>query len=128
MSWVRKKPSNMTICAGDLNQRIFIYDRDIRAPNFGGVDYDEDFSKKRSVWAMIETVDGQEFFDGTNLISTKTHKFYIRWIRDLSIQNVVDFKNQRYKIQKIENQNEKNEFFILHCVILGSKDIQTNKA
>lgn len=123
-----KKSTNITICAGDMNKRIDIYDRNIVPPQDGSVDYGEKFDGKRTVWAMIETVDGDQMFDGTNMITTKTHKFYIRWKSNLSIQNWVDYQGQRYQIQLIENQNERNRFYILHCNIRGDNSLPVNQA
>jgi len=69
---------------GSMNSRITINARQIQAPNYTDVNFNEVFTKKLDCWAMIETVNGKTIFDSTNTERILTHKFHIR-----NVPNVV---------------------------------------
>jgi SPP1 family predicted phage head-tail adaptor len=127
MTYIIKKPKNTVVCAGDLNKKILISVRNIVTPQDGAVDYSEALSEKRAVWAMVETVTGASIFDGTNIVPEFTHRFTIRWQKDLTIQNRIEFQGQVYRIIKVENQNQLNRFWVISCKLIGDQDLLNNQ-
>jgi hypothetical protein len=63
---------------GSMNNRIFIYDRDIQVPLQNEVNFTEKFTPKLNCWALIETVKGISMFDHSNVERVVTHRFFIR--------------------------------------------------
>jgi SPP1 family predicted phage head-tail adaptor len=116
------------ICIGDLDSRIKIQVRTLKAPE-SGVDFTEEFTEVKEVWAMVQTSRGLEFFDDTGLNTTFTHKFYIRFSSSFSItsEDWLEWNNQRYDIVEVENLDERNEFLLLKAIKKGDKDINANK-
>ena len=75
---IRKKRRN--VCIGDMEDEITLENRAIQAPEFGGVDFDEKFTAIAEYsWALIETVRGKTFFDGTGVEEDVTHWVYINY-------------------------------------------------
>lgn len=116
----------MLVCAGDLSKRIYVEVRTIMPPVDGGVDYSEEFTERKQIWAMVETINGAQIFDGTNIIGQISHRFTVRWRKDLTIQSWVEYQGQKYKIINIENQNQRNRFLILSCIVRGDADLRVN--
>lgn len=126
MTYVKKSAKNMLVCAGDLSKRIYVEVRTIMPPVDGGVDYSEEFTERKPLWAMVETVNGAQIFDGTNIVGQISHRFTVRWRKDLTIQSWVEYQGQKYKIINIENQNQRNRFLILSCTVRGDADLRVN--
>lgn len=117
---------DLVICAGDLNKRITVEVRTIKPPIDGGTDYMEEFTEQKKMWAKMETVKGAQIFDGTNIVGQISHKFTIRWRKNITIQNWVEYQGQRYKIMDIENQNENDKFYVISCTVRGDNNLRTN--
>ena len=114
------------ICIGSLNKRIVIQSRDIDTTTT--VDYTEEFMTTKTVWAMLETKNGSELFDGVNLIPAYTHIFYIRYFSGLTAESWIIFGNDRYDILDIENFNEDKNFLKIRCINKGDKTKEANYA
>lgn len=114
------------VCTGDLKEQVVIQLRALKAPQSGSVDFDEEFTTSRAVWAAIETRSGIERFDGVNLISSPSHFIYIRYTADIDVEKWITYKNDRYEILDVENLEERNEFLLLRCSPLGDKNLRTN--
>lgn len=128
MAYVTKKSRDMVICAGDLNKRITIYNRTITPPSGDSVDYSEVFSVPVTVYAMVETIKGTQLFDGTNLTYQSTHRFTIRYQKNLEIdiQKWVEYGGKKYKIVDVQNQNELNRFYIITANERGFDNLPVN--
>lgn len=122
------------VCIGSLNKRIKILLRAIQPPSSGGVDFSEEFTQEREVWAMIETVDGVTIFDETNVEQIVTHNVYIRYITGMTPEKWVNLLSVNggddvlLNILRVENFGENNRFYRMRCNLRGRDDLQANFA
>jgi len=116
------------VCIGDLRHKIQLYARDIVAPNnsIGAVistEFTENFTLIGNVWSAIKINQGKDIFDEVSLDKTTiTHYFYIRYKENITQENWVTYKNNRYDIKKVSNMNARDTFLKLDCVISGNVD------
>ncbi len=116
-SKIRKKKRQ--ICIGDMRDRVILEDRDLTAP-FVGVDASEVFSNASSIWAMIETVDGVEFFNSVNQAVDVTHFVYVNFDSSITVEKWLRLENgQRLDILKVDNLDERNSVLKLQCTNRG---------
>lgn len=118
------------VCAGSLNKKISILTRDIVPPAGDDVDFDEQFVVAKNVWAMIETVAGKVFFDGSNTDKSITHNFYIRYIPTIEItaEHWVLYNDNHFRIVNVENLDEANRFLLLRTTERGTQTKKVNFA
>lgn len=116
------------ICLGDLDQQITLQDRNITEPDFGKVDFGENFIKKDIIWASVNTVSGKTFFDGVNTESIITHEFMIRYDVSVTAETWILYDNNRYDILKTENYDGRKEFMKLICIDRGLSTLEATKA
>lgn len=109
------------VCIGDLRDRVNIQTRSIAVPVAGSVDLGETFVCDSTVWAMVETKNGVQVFDGTNIIGVATHNIYIRFICDVTFENWLTFKGRNYDILDVQNLEERDEFYLLRCSLRGTE-------
>ena len=121
---IRRK--HRKVCVGDMRDKIIIETRSIIAPVSGSVDFTESFTDTKTVFAMVETKTGVEIFDGTNLLGIATHLFYIRFIANITFQNWITFKNQKFDILDVQNLEERDEFYLLRCSLRGDETKPVN--
>ena len=121
---IRRKKQQ--ICIGDMRERIQINIRTIKAPVDGSVNFSEFFQEVETVWAMVETKQGVEIFDGTNLIGVASHFFYIRFLPDIDFTNWIKFKSQFFDILDVQNLEERDEFYLLRCSLRGDESKPIN--
>lgn len=116
--------NHRVICAGDLNRQIILQDRNITAPIWGSVDFDETFSGDATVWAKVDTVTGKTFFDSVNQRDTTiTHQIYIRYDSTVTAETWVQLDGRRLDILAVENLDERNEWLKLTCVDKGTSKV-----
>lgn len=124
------------ICIGDLDRLITLENRAIQSPR-DGVDYTELFTDKPivdsplspgDVWSMIETVSGKTVFDSTNIERVYSHKFYIRWIPDVTSETWILFDGERYNILSVEDLDARKEFLLLKATARGISVNSNNAA
>lgn len=124
------------ICIGDLDRMIILENRAIQSPK-DGVDYTELFTDKPiddsplspgEVWSMIETSSGATVFDGTNIERVYTHRFYIRWIPDVTSETWILFDGDRYEIINVEDLDARREFLLLKATLRGTSLNSNNAA
>jgi len=123
---IRRK--NRAVCIGDMRDKIVIQVRTITSPSSDGVDFTEVFNTDKTVWAMVETKNGVEIFDGTNLLGVATHYFYIRYIENLTAESWIKFKSKYFDILDIQNLEERDEFMLIRCNERGVTSKETNFA
>lgn len=107
------------VCIGDLDTMITLQNRNIVAPIFGAVDFNEDFKDKAEVWAAVNTVSGKTFFDGVSTDVNITHEVFIRYDEAVTAETWVALKNRRLDILMTENLDERSEFMKLICTDRG---------
>jgi len=123
-----KRRNDLTYCAGDMDKIISVFVRSIVPPSGLDVDFNENFTEQRNMAASIETVRGEEVFDGTGTVEEVTHKFVVKWQPNITFENWVSYKNKRYRIVDVENQNECNRFYIIRATIRGVNTLEVNKS
>ena len=115
------------VCFGDLNRKIKLYIRTLTAPDDSGeVDYEQTFSGERTVWSSVQTSSGKDIFDGTNMIGTASHFFYIKYISGLTSEDMVEWQSENYRILRLENLDENNEYMKLYCSLRGTTGNEVN--
>lgn len=112
------KKKKHQICLGDLKDRIVIQDRNIKAPQ-NGPDFSEKFDRNRTRKALINTVSGKVFFDGVGKETPITHNIYFRFDKNITNENWILFKKERYKILQLTNLDERNKWFLAECTDRG---------
>jgi len=122
-----KQRTHKRVCIGSLNHKIEIYVRSIKAPAKGSVDFSDEFTLKKIVWAMIESVSGETMFNASNIETVVTHQFYIRYIPGVDIVDVIVYGGLRYKIVNVENLNNENYFLLIKTSDRGDSDLAVNE-
>lgn len=116
---IKTKP--FRVCIGDLKDRIVINSRSITSPLGSGVDFGESFIDPVTTYAMIETAIGETIFDATNTEKIVTHHFYIRFLRNLTAEGWILFKEKYYDILNVENMNEEDRFMLIRACVRGTE-------
>lgn len=122
-----KKPLR-SVCIGDMRDKVTLQTRTITPPTNGSVDFTEVFNADNIVWAMVETREGKEIFDGTNLKGVATHYIYIRYIPNTTFEKWVKFNCKYYDIIDIQDLDERHEFYLLRCSERGTTSNLSNYA
>lgn len=121
------------ICIGDLNKKIILHTRDIDSPDTPlDFDYDQVLTTKEIIWAAIQTVSGQlgsgiAIFDGSELIGNASHLVYIRYNKNITSENFMEFESNYYRILRIENMDQNNTIMKMYCNIRGTVNNEVNK-
>lgn len=120
--FIQKKRRN--ICIGDMEDEITLENRDIQAPDFDTVDFDETFTALNPpVWSLIETVEGKTFFDGVSTEKDITHWIYINFDITVTAETWVKLQDgRRLDILRVENLDERSDFMLLHCDDRGAQE------
>ena len=116
---------------GDLRSRVRIHTRSLEAPLYDSADPVEAFDTGAKVWASVNTLDflssGKQLFDEVNLSEQPSHKFVIRFRKNISTENVIQWEGNYYKLLKIIDPEERHQFLELFAVLLGDKDLAANE-
>lgn len=108
------------VCAGDLNHRIEIFDRDIQAPNAGSAwAHRQQYTPKASVWAAVRTLNGVATFDGINLAGVQSLEAFIRYRSDVTAGDFLRIDGQNIEITSVEDLDRRREFLRLVCLDRG---------
>ena len=82
-------------------------------------DYTESFTLLHKVWAMVETPKGKVIFDDVGTEKRVTNVFYTRYLSDVTSQNWIIFRGQRYDIERVTNFQENNLYLQIDTIIRG---------
>jgi SPP1 family predicted phage head-tail adaptor len=87
------------------------------------------FADIKSVWAMIKTRSTAEFVQNTNIETSITTEFYIRYDSSIDFKQRlwVEYNNGRYEIVNYDNIDEENKFIKLTAIERGVKTINANQ-
>lgn len=113
------KRKHRKICIGDLDNLIKLQSRDIVAPVFDDVDFDEDFQDNSEVWAKIETHTGKTIFNGINTDFNITHDITIRFDSSVTTETWIEFDSRKFDIMMTEDLEERKEWLLLSCTVRG---------
>ena len=126
--FITKPKRNIKI--GDLNIPITIATRIKKANNINSQDVLIDQENLVSnTWAMQVTVNGEDIFNGVNLLGKVTDHFYIRRdsTKKIKIENIIICKGEAYKILEVlPNLHGENIFTMLKCSHTGLANINLN--
>lgn len=118
-------------CIAGMRHRIDLFFRAIQPITKDGVDYGEAFENKQTVWALLDTSHGIQFFDGANIEKRTTHRFIFRFISptlfNVTFEDFIVFKNIRYRVMNAENLEEDDTFHQLDCVVRGDDTLAVTK-
>lgn len=116
-----------SMCAGDLDRKIKIKSRAIKAPMVG-VDYSENFEDVKTVWSSFKSVKGINTFYLTNLDVEVDHVFGFRWFEGLTAENWIEYGGKSYDIVVMDNLDERNEWYFAYCNLRGVTSAPVNHA
>jgi len=117
----RIKPRASKVCTGDMKSYISIYTKTKQATNTAVVDPNLNLTLVVSMWAMKRSVNGEEIFDGVNMIGKITDNFYIRYGSvAINKTHILQFDGNNYEIvEVIPNLEGNSEFMVLKCSVRG---------
>ncbi len=113
------KRKHRKICIGDLDTLIKLQSRNIVAPFFNSVDFDEDFQDSAEVWALIETQTGRTVFDGVDTDINITHNIIIRYDVAVTAETWIELDSERIDIVFVEDLESRKEWMKLLCTTRG---------
>lgn len=126
----RIKPKPYKICTGDLRYQITIKSRTKGATNSSAAEPDLTLTDIVTVWAMQKSINGDEIFNGTNMVAKITDEFYFRYIPSLIIDksNIVAHNGELFNIEEIDlNVEGRRQFSMLKCSKRGTDTLSVNK-
>lgn len=95
--------------------KVTLQDRNIVPPKHGTADFDEKFTDKITVRAIVKTVRGKTYFDGINTERAITHEIKIEYIKGVTAETWLFFKGRRIDILAVENCCEADEVLVFTC-------------
>lgn len=120
------------VCMGDMRFPIEIRERTLGVPfnptDGVDVDYTENFVILHSVFAAIDTPEGQTTFNDIGISTVISHVFYVRFLDDVNTQSWIVFENNQYKIVKLTDFDGRKLFLKLECILRGDKDKDASSA
>lgn len=126
----RIKPKAYKICTGDLRYQITIKSRTKSATNTSAVEPNLTLADVATIWALQKSVNGEEIFNGTDIVSKITDEFYIRYNPSLIITktNIVGSNGSLYNIEDIiPNLEGRRQLTVLRCSKRGTDTLSVNK-
>mgnify|MGYP003674452694 FL=1 len=113
-----------------MKSYITIKQKTKNATNNSGLNSTITLSEGNGVWAMQKSVNGEEIFDGINIVGKITDHFYIRYNPQFIIDKTycVEFENNRYNIiDIIPNIEGRRNNTLLKCSITGNVILESTK-
>jgi len=112
-------------CIGDMRAYVSIYKKTKQATSTTAVDPNLNLTLVVATWALQKSVNGEEIFDGVNMIGKITDHFYIRYDSvAVNKTHILQFSGNNYEIVEIiPNLEGKYETIVLKCSIRGSSDL-----
>jgi SPP1 family predicted phage head-tail adaptor len=120
MGCAKKKFPKPEICTADLRHRVALQTRSLGA-SFTDNEPIETFATIDTIWAAIETPtgSGSRRFSGVALDDNTTHIFWVRYNTSLPFpedgNHFFLYRDQRYRIIRVANDMEQNEFYVIQC-------------
>lgn len=119
----RMDKSKVKVRIGDLDTVVSLRFRTLNEPNFGDVDFDEDFTDHIDVWSSVNTKSGVTIFNGVNTEVVISHEIVIRYEDGITAEMWIELEGGiLLDIEKVENINEDYEFLSIMCSLSGDKD------
>ena len=121
----RIKPRAAKTCIGNMRSFITFYKKTKQATNAIAIDPNLNLEPIVSMWAMQKSANGEEVFDGVNMIGKITDHFYIRYDSiKVNKTYILEFAGNFYEIvEVIPNLEGKYETIVLKCSIRGDSSL-----
>ncbi len=119
------------VCVGSMNRKIEIFSRALTPPIdplTGKFVSTETFVLLVSPWSMVETPKGVTVFDDLGQERVVNTVFTIRFFADLTSENWIVYKGQRYDILMITDFQQNELFLQLSCALSGNEALEGGKA
>jgi len=114
---IRKKKQQ--VCIGDLIDRVTLQTRALTAPTGGSAFYTLDFTGTE-IWAMIETREGTDLFDGVDEQRLITHNVYVNFDSAITAESWLLMEStERLDILQVVNLDQRSLFMKLVCTDRG---------
>jgi head-tail adaptor len=121
MACRKTKPKISDYCIGDLTHLITLQDRESAFDNTSSIDTLQTFTGSQ-VWASIETLSGKEIFEDVNLrVGVESHLMVIAYVSGLETKKWIEYNSKRFKILRVSNCGEANEWLKFYCEEKGLK-------
>lgn len=129
MARVEVRRDRRKVCVGDLRDRILLQNRKITEPPFGSRDFDENFSQKEEVWALVKTVTGKTFFSGVSGDVAISHEVIIRYDATVTSETWILLEDKsRLDVVTTEDLEKRHEYLRLLCIEKGLDTVEASKA
>jgi len=125
---VKVQRTNKTVCVGALRDTIQIMSRAISGIKTASASHLINFSCFAETRALVETKQGVETFDSTNINGLETHHFTIRYLAGIDSTMFVQFNCKNFSISRIINLNEENRYLTLICSERGDPSKKVNES
>jgi SPP1 family predicted phage head-tail adaptor len=125
---IKKRPYKA--CIGKLNVYITIRQKIKSSTNLSGLNSTITLSAGEGTWAFQKSVNGEEIFDGINMVGRITDHFYIRYNPQSSLDKtyLIELEGNRYNIEQIvPNVEGERELTLLKCSINGDATLESTK-
>ena len=120
---------NRRLCIGQMRDHITISGRKILEPEFGDVDFLEQFKDGVVRWATVNTIKGKTVFAGIGVDVALSHEIYIRYDQCVTSESwIVLPDDTRLDVVMVEDLDERHEFMRLLCQDRGDKDRAASRA
>ena len=131
---VLKRKSFRKPQVGDMRNRIVIAERDIKSPAFGSAKATHVYTTIATVWSSLSTLAGKTIFTNVEIQDQTAYLFIIRYGTAISAlleakmtNSVVVYSGKNYKIQQVENPEERNWNLFIYCTELGLASLEANQ-
>jgi len=98
--------------AGTLDKRITFYGKQEVKGRMG---IQQKSAAIKTVWARIEPARGREYYEAQKVNTETTHKITTRYIKDITQDMTIHFKERIFKINSIINPYMKGEKIEFMC-------------
>lgn len=122
------------LCSGTMTDYIIIKNRTLQGTTSNRKKAVEDFVVVDNVFGYLEAVSATTRFNGINIESNITHLVYIPFdqtIYELDkntlFAEVERTRSRLFKLEKIMNYGEQDEYLVLYCKETGFADIEANE-
>ncbi|WP_026078454.1 phage head closure protein [Saccharococcus caldoxylosilyticus] len=95
---------------GLFRHRITFQQYDENATNENGFPLEEDqrWQDVKTVWAMIKTLQGREYYEAATTQNENTVRFVIRYTSGINPDMRIKYKDRKFEILSVINDDEQN--------------------
>lgn len=115
---------------GDRRDRIRIHTRAITPPPYDSASFTETYDAGVATWAKVESArEAEHVFDNVNLPAgaTPSHIFDIRYRPGVTTENVISYRDEYYRILRVEDPEERRLSLLLYAALRGDESLEANQ-